>query len=75
MTSGDPDAALQTCDRILEGEIAVGAQEHFYMETQRCMVIPKGEHDEIEVIIPSQALALVQVSYSLLAAGETSKQL
>lgn len=59
--SGDPDNGLAMSDHVIEGEIAVGAQEHFYMETQRCMVIPQGEHDEIEVILSTQCLSPVQV--------------
>ncbi|XP_071832643.1 xanthine dehydrogenase/oxidase-like isoform X2 [Apostichopus japonicus] len=62
ITSGDPDNGLEMSDHVIEGEIAVGAQEHFYMETQRCMVIPQGEHDEIEVILSTQCLSPVQAA-------------
>jgi xanthine dehydrogenase large subunit len=31
---GDPDRALATSPHVLEGEVATGAQEHFYLETQ-----------------------------------------
>ena len=31
-----------------------GAQEHFYLETQASIAIPKGEHGEMEVISSTQ---------------------
>lgn len=37
---GDPDAALESAPHILEGECHFGGQEHFYLETQRCLAIP-----------------------------------
>ncbi|XP_054265328.1 xanthine dehydrogenase-like [Macrosteles quadrilineatus] len=51
---GDVDAAFATADHILEGEVRLGAQEQFYLETQACIVIPKGEDDEMEIISSTQ---------------------
>lgn len=47
--SGNVDAVLapggRACDIILEGEVKMGGQEHFYLEPNACIVIP-GENDE-----------------------------
>ncbi|KAJ1674807.1 hypothetical protein EV182_002521, partial [Spiromyces aspiralis] len=34
---------------VFEGESYCDGQEHFYLETQACLVIPRGEGDEYEV--------------------------
>lgn len=44
------------------GEVHVGGQEHFYMETQRVLVIPKTEDQELDVYVSTQDPAHVQVS-------------
>ncbi|WP_404789757.1 xanthine dehydrogenase molybdopterin binding subunit [Altericista sp. CCNU0014] len=43
MRRGDPQAAFQTADYRLSGELTVGPQDHFYLETQTSWVIPDGE--------------------------------
>lgn len=45
---GDVEAGFAKADHIVSGISRIGGQEHFYMETQACLVIPK-EDDEIEV--------------------------
>lgn len=37
---GDPDRALASAPHRLQGEIEVGGQEHFYLESQACLVEP-----------------------------------
>jgi xanthine dehydrogenase/oxidase len=37
------------CDRVFEGVIRVGGQEHFYLETNAAMVIPHVEDNSMEV--------------------------
>uniref|UniRef100_A0A8P0PGC1 FAD-binding PCMH-type domain-containing protein n=1 Tax=Canis lupus familiaris TaxID=9615 RepID=A0A8P0PGC1_CANLF len=44
---GNVDEAFKMVDQILEGEIHMGGQEHFYMKTQSMLVVPKGEDQEI----------------------------
>lgn len=39
-TSGDWQQALNQAERIIEGELFVGGQEHFYLEGQACIVHP-----------------------------------
>ncbi|CAD5228743.1 unnamed protein product [Bursaphelenchus xylophilus] len=45
--------------KIIEGTIRMNGQEHFYLETNNCVVIP-GEDDEIEVISSTQCIDEVQ---------------
>ncbi|KAH7730148.1 hypothetical protein AAVH_02640 [Aphelenchoides avenae] len=46
-------------DKIIEGEVRMGGQEHFYLETQNCLVIP-GEDQELEVVSSTQCVNDVQ---------------
>ncbi|KAJ9077112.1 hypothetical protein DSO57_1019848 [Entomophthora muscae] len=57
---------LFSADDVVEisGECHVGGQEHFYLETQGCLVVPKGENGEMEVFTSSQNLAESQVEIS-----------
>ncbi len=41
---GEPEAAFQKSDRTLEGELEVGGQDHFYLETHTSWAIPDGEN-------------------------------
>ncbi|KAJ5078201.1 aldehyde oxidase [Anaeramoeba ignava] len=58
MVLGDPDEAFKNSDGIIEGEMRSGHQEHFYFETENCLVIPN--QDEITVYAACQNLAKVQ---------------
>uniref|UniRef100_F1KRL5 xanthine dehydrogenase n=1 Tax=Ascaris suum TaxID=6253 RepID=F1KRL5_ASCSU len=61
---GDHDAVTDDWsqyDHVIEGSIKIGGQEHFYLETQNCIVIP-GEVDEFEIITSTQCVRDVQVS-------------
>nr|XP_029516105.1 aldehyde oxidase 1-like [Oncorhynchus nerka] len=57
---GDVDKAFETVDQILEDEIYLGGQEHFYMETQGLIAVPKGENGELELFVASQHSAYTQ---------------
>ncbi|XP_031784418.1 xanthine dehydrogenase isoform X1 [Nasonia vitripennis] len=59
ITKGNVDEAFTNVDHILEGEIRMGGQEHFYLETQCSIAIPKEEH-EMEIIASTQDLAEMQ---------------
>ncbi|KAJ8045852.1 Xanthine dehydrogenase/oxidase [Holothuria leucospilota] len=50
----DLNLVFINCDHIVSGKMKTGMQEHFYMETQSVLVLPGGEHDEIEVIASTQ---------------------
>lgn len=46
---GDTEEAFEKADRVITGVSRMGGQEHFYLETQACVVIPKPEDGEMEV--------------------------
>ena len=51
---GNLQEGLERSDYVLEGEIKTGGQQHFYLETQCALVVPKGEENEIDVYLSSQ---------------------
>jgi xanthine dehydrogenase large subunit len=55
---GDLAKGFKQADHVLEGEVATGAQEHVYLETQRCWAIP-GD-DEITLYSATQATNEIQ---------------
>lgn len=55
LQNGNPEEAFATCDHVIEGEMITGAQEHFYLETQACIVTPLNENDEFHVYSSTQA--------------------
>ena len=61
LTNGDMASGFGASDHIIEGEVLVGAQEHFYMETQSCVAVPHGEDGEMEVFSSTQAPMTIQV--------------
>ncbi|XP_034155428.2 aldehyde oxidase 1 isoform X1 [Pangasianodon hypophthalmus] len=59
---GDVASALQETDHVYEGEMRVGGQEHFYMETQSMLVVPVGEEKEMKVYLSIQHPTCAQVA-------------
>ncbi|KAK7505493.1 hypothetical protein BaRGS_00003238 [Batillaria attramentaria] len=59
VSNGDVDKAMAEADHVLEGEVHIEAQEHFYLEPQVTIAYP-GEDGEIEVVSATQSLTLVQ---------------
>ncbi|XP_072032537.1 xanthine dehydrogenase/oxidase-like [Amphiura filiformis] len=57
---GDVEEAFKASDHIIEGEVRIGGQEHFYLETQCSLAIPKGESNEMEIFMSSQSLSHTQ---------------
>ncbi|XP_057685582.1 xanthine dehydrogenase/oxidase isoform X2 [Corythoichthys intestinalis] len=51
---GDPEAGFKQADHILEGEMHIGGQEHFYLETNSTVAVPRGEDDEMEIFVSTQ---------------------
>ncbi|XP_069839452.1 aldehyde oxidase 1-like [Dendropsophus ebraccatus] len=49
LNDGNVDEAFKGADHILEGELHIGGQEHFYMETQSIRVIPSKEGQEVDI--------------------------
>ncbi len=56
---GDVDKAFASgeCDHVIEGEVKMGGQEHFYLEPQGSVIIPL-ENDEMVVIASTQVRLL-----------------
>uniref|UniRef100_A0A3Q2TXX1 Xanthine dehydrogenase n=1 Tax=Fundulus heteroclitus TaxID=8078 RepID=A0A3Q2TXX1_FUNHE len=51
---GDLEAGFKQADHILDGEIHIGGQEHFYLETNVTLAVPR-EDGEMELFISSQS--------------------
>ena len=51
---GDVESAFRTADHVFDGVVRLGGQEHFYLETQACVVVPKPEDGEMEVFSCTQ---------------------
>ncbi|KAF5376099.1 hypothetical protein D9615_007759 [Tricholomella constricta] len=50
------DGVLGAAEHVAEGITRMGGQEHFYLETMACLVVPKFESGEMEVFSSTQAL-------------------
>ena len=46
---GDPEETFKDCDYVFTGTARMGGQEHFYLETNASVVIPKPEDGEMEI--------------------------
>lgn len=46
---GDTEEAFEKSDHVFTGVSRMGGQEHFYLETQACVAIPKLEDGEMEI--------------------------
>ncbi|KAL8694385.1 MAG: hypothetical protein Q9218_000951 [Villophora microphyllina] len=46
---GDAEKAFEEADHVFTGIVRMGGQEHFYLETQACVAIPKPEDGEMEI--------------------------
>ncbi|XP_017927344.2 aldehyde oxidase isoform X1 [Manacus vitellinus] len=60
LEEGNVDQAFETVDDIIEGEICIGGQKHFYMETQSVLAVPKGEDKEMDMYVSTQHPAIIQ---------------
>ncbi|KAL3045459.1 hypothetical protein OYC64_013683 [Pagothenia borchgrevinki] len=52
--NGDLEAGFKQADHILEGEMHIGGQEHFYLETNVTLAVPR-EDGEMELFVSTQA--------------------
>nr|AUS89410.1 xanthine dehydrogenase 1 [Sesuvium portulacastrum] len=57
LKKGDVEFFFQSgqCDRIIEGEVQVGGQEHFYLEPQTSLVWTLDRGNEVQMISSTQA--------------------
>ena len=56
---GSLEQGFQESEHTLTGEVYLGGQEHFYMETNCCLAIPH-ERDELELYVSTQNASGVQ---------------
>ncbi|KAM4772306.1 xanthine dehydrogenase/oxidase [Rhinophrynus dorsalis] len=52
--NGNIQEGFLEADHIVEGEIYIGGQEHFYLETNCSIAVPKGEDGEMELFVSTQ---------------------
>ncbi|XP_019642816.1 PREDICTED: xanthine dehydrogenase/oxidase-like [Branchiostoma belcheri] len=58
---GNLQEAFEKADQIIEGELRIGGQEHFYLETCAAIVVPHGEDGEMEIYCSTQNPAKTQM--------------
>lgn len=63
ISNGDTVKGLELADHVVEGEVNMGGQEHFYLETHAVLAVPKGEDDEMELFVSTQNPTETQVCY------------
>ncbi|XP_077270195.1 xanthine dehydrogenase rosy isoform X1 [Temnothorax americanus] len=56
---GDADKAFAEAQHVLEGEVRISGQEHFYLETNATIVVPH-EENELEVFCSTQHPSEIQ---------------
>jgi xanthine dehydrogenase/oxidase len=54
LRKGNVEEAFKNCDHVFTGTARMGGQEHFYLETNACLVIPKPEDGELEIFASTQ---------------------
>ncbi|MEO0543357.1 MAG: xanthine dehydrogenase molybdopterin binding subunit [Pseudomonadota bacterium] len=59
LVSGDVDKALAGAERVIEGRLEIGGQDHFYLETQIALAVP-GEDLDMTVYSSTQHPTEVQ---------------
>jgi len=57
---GEPEKAFEEADHVFTGVARMGGQEHFYLETNACLAIPKPENGEMEIWSSTQNPAETQ---------------
>ncbi|PKS07048.1 hypothetical protein jhhlp_005645 [Lomentospora prolificans] len=70
---GEPEKSLMDCDYTFSGTARMGGQEHFYLETQACLVVPKPEDGELEVFSSTQNANETQVFVSQVCGVQCNK--
>ena len=64
IVNGDVEQGFAEADHVLQGEFRMAGQEHFYLETQVTIAVPKGEDGEMEIICSTQNPSEVQMVVS-----------
>ena len=58
------EEGFESADHIVSGEVHVGGQEHFYLETQASIVVPK-EGGEMEIFTSTQNAHMTQIAVAM----------
>ena len=64
VTKGSVEEGFESADHIVSGEVHVGGQEHFYLETQASIVVPK-EGGEMEIFTSTQNAHMTQIAVAM----------
>lgn len=59
--SAEPQLSV-THSFLLPGEMHIGGQEHFYLETNISLAVPRGEDGEMELFVSTQSASKTQVA-------------
>ncbi|XP_029378509.1 xanthine dehydrogenase/oxidase [Echeneis naucrates] len=59
LQKGDLEAGFKQADHTLEGEMHIGGQEHFYLETNVTLAVPR-EDGEMELFVSTQSPSKTQ---------------
>ncbi|XP_065256620.1 xanthine dehydrogenase/oxidase [Emys orbicularis] len=51
---GNVQKGFEESDHVVEGEMYIGGQDHFYLETNCAIAVPKGEDGEMELFVSTQ---------------------
>ncbi|XP_014374705.1 aldehyde oxidase 3 [Alligator sinensis] len=57
---GNIERGFNSADEIIEGKMTIGGQEHFYLEPNSVLVVPRGEDNEMDVYSSTQYSSNVQ---------------
>jgi len=60
LNQGNVDEIFSNAEHFVEDTIYIGGQEHFYMETNACIVIPSNDDKEIRIYTGCQSLSTLQ---------------
>jgi hypothetical protein len=52
---------FEQSEHVIEGEVHIGGQEHFYLETNVTLAVPKNEDGEMELFVSTQNPTETQV--------------
>ncbi|KAH8714207.1 molybdopterin binding aldehyde oxidase/xanthine dehydrogenase [Ilyonectria robusta] len=58
---GNTEEAFKNCDYVFTGTARMGGQEHFYLETNACLVVPNPEDGAMEIFASTQNANETQV--------------
>ncbi|KAH8883677.1 xanthine dehydrogenase [Thozetella sp. PMI_491] len=71
--NGDPEEAFKHVDHIFTGVARMGGQEHFYLETNATLAVPKPEDGEMEIFSSTQNPNEAQVYASQVLGVQSNK--